>query len=59
MNQTGTRLVCDQCGAQVMVTKGGDGEVWCDGVPMRNLAAGPPATASSNSTGGAEDGRNG
>jgi hypothetical protein len=43
MNQTGTRLVCDQCGAQVMVTKGGDGEVMCDGVPMRNLAGERPA----------------
>jgi hypothetical protein len=46
MNRTGTRLVCDQCGAQVMVTKGGDGEVTCDGVPMRNLAAAKPAADS-------------
>jgi hypothetical protein len=59
MNQTGTRLVCDRCGAQVMVTKGGDGEVWCDGVPMRDLAAGPPSTAASHRAGGADDGPNG
>lgn len=29
MNRTGTKLLCSSCGAQVAVTKGGDGSVSC------------------------------
>lgn len=33
-NETGKRYACGQCGAEVIVTKGGDGEVQCCSVPM-------------------------
>ena len=28
-NKTGNRLVCTQCGAEFVVTRGGDGAVTC------------------------------
>ena len=33
-NETGTRYECQQCGSQMMVTKGGAGELKCCGKPM-------------------------
>lgn len=38
MNETGTKLACEVCGAQAVVTKGGDGELQCHGRPMRVVA---------------------
>ena len=34
-NQLGKRLTCEKCGAQVLVTKAGAGEVSCCGQPMK------------------------
>ena len=33
-NQVGKRYRCTVCGAEVIITKGGDGEITCDGKPM-------------------------
>ncbi len=33
-NQTGKRYVCRQCGAEFIVTKGGDGELVCCAKPL-------------------------
>lgn len=33
-NQMGKRYRCATCGAEVMVTKGGNGEIKCCGKPM-------------------------
>lgn len=33
-NETGKRYACGTCGAEVIVTKGGDGEVNCCSAPM-------------------------
>lgn len=33
-NQIGKRYSCSNCGAQVMVTRGGNGTVNCCGKPM-------------------------
>jgi hypothetical protein len=40
VNQMGTKLVCDQCQAQVIVTKAGSGTVMCHDAPMQ-VAGGP------------------
>ena len=40
MNQTGTKLACDECGAQLAVTRGGDGQVHCCDRPMTVTAGG-------------------
>jgi desulfoferrodoxin-like iron-binding protein len=34
-NKLGKRLKCEECGAQVLVTKAGDGEVHCCEKPMK------------------------
>lgn len=34
MNQAGKRMKCEVCGAELVVTKGGDGTLQCDGVDM-------------------------
>lgn len=33
-NETGKRYACQTCGAEVIVTKGGNGEVHCCSAPM-------------------------
>jgi desulfoferrodoxin-like iron-binding protein len=33
-NQVGKRYRCEVCGAEVIITKGGDGTITCDGKPM-------------------------
>ena len=33
-NQTGKRYVCRKCGAEFIVTKGGDGELSCCQQPL-------------------------
>jgi desulfoferrodoxin len=38
MNLLGTKLACETCGAQVVVIKGGEGEVTCHGKPMKVVA---------------------
>lgn len=43
MNKIATKLICDECQAQVIVTKAGDGTVMCHGKPMRVGGAGGPA----------------
>ena len=34
MNSAGSRLKCETCGGEVVVTKAGDGEMQCCGKPM-------------------------
>ena len=34
-NDSGKRLKCEVCGLEVVVTKGGDGQVQCCGQPMK------------------------
>ncbi|WP_363331910.1 hypothetical protein [Microbacterium sp.] len=34
MNQAGKRMKCEVCGAELVVTKGGDGTLLCDDVEM-------------------------
>ena len=29
INKTGTRLACSECGAEFVVTRGGDGDLTC------------------------------
>jgi desulfoferrodoxin-like iron-binding protein len=38
-NKLGKRLKCSECGAMVLVTKGGAGEVQCCGKPMEQVEA--------------------
>lgn len=38
MNLLGTKLSCEECGAQVVVIKGGEGQLACHGRPMRVIA---------------------
>jgi desulfoferrodoxin-like iron-binding protein len=33
-NEAGKRLRCESCGAEVVVTKGGEGDVTCCSQPM-------------------------
>jgi Desulfoferrodoxin, N-terminal domain len=33
-NKTGARVKCAQCNGEVVVTRGGDGQVLCCGTPM-------------------------
>ncbi|MDP1818300.1 MAG: desulfoferrodoxin [Acidimicrobiales bacterium] len=33
-NEAGKRLKCESCGAEIVVTKAGDGTVTCCGKPM-------------------------
>ena len=33
-NEAGKRLRCESCGAEIVVTKGGEGTVMCCGKPM-------------------------
>jgi len=33
-NDTGKRYACTTCGVEVIITKGGDGEVKCCNAPM-------------------------
>jgi len=33
-NQVGKRYKCDKCGAEVIITRGGEGTVKCCGQPM-------------------------
>ena len=33
-NQTGKRYVCAQCGAEFIVTKGGDADLMCGDTPL-------------------------
>lgn len=34
-NEAGKRVRCEECGAEVVVTKGGEGTVSCHGQPMQ------------------------
>ncbi len=34
-NQVGKRYFCEKCGAEVIVTRGGNGTVKCCGQPMQ------------------------
>ena len=40
-NKLGKRYSCAECGAEVLVTKAGDGELSCDGEPMDVLQPKP------------------
>ena len=33
-NEIGKRYVCNKCGSEVIITRGGSGEVKCCGQPM-------------------------
>lgn len=44
-NQLGKRLTCSECGAQVLVTKGGEGKVHCCDKPMEQVQAKPLPSA--------------
>jgi desulfoferrodoxin-like iron-binding protein len=33
-NKPGTRMKCETCGAEIVITKGGDGTVICCSQPM-------------------------
>jgi desulfoferrodoxin-like iron-binding protein len=46
MNQVGKRFKCTSCGSEVLVTKGGEGELVCCGVPMELMQ--PKQTASAD-----------
>ena len=45
MNETGTKLSCETCNAQLVVTKGGSGEVMCCGSPMQVVSGKRPEGA--------------
>ncbi len=32
--QTGKRYICPKCGSEVIVTKGGDGDIMCGDTPL-------------------------
>ncbi|WP_367280092.1 hypothetical protein [Nocardioides sp.] len=34
-NEAGKRLRCEECAAEVVVTKGGEGSITCHGQPMQ------------------------
>jgi desulfoferrodoxin-like iron-binding protein len=38
-NQLGKRFTCEKCGAQVLVTKAGAGEISCCGQAMKQVEA--------------------
>ena len=42
-NVTGKRYQCASCGAEVLVTRGGDGNLVCCGQPMQLRGAAAPA----------------
>lgn len=42
-NQTGKRYVCETCGAEMLVTRGGDGNLICCDRPMQLRVAAAPA----------------
>lgn len=44
-NKLGKRHKCESCGAQVLVTKAGEGEVCCCGKPMQVVGAKPLPSA--------------
>lgn len=44
-NMLGKRLSCSDCGAQILVTKGGTGQVECCGQPMQLVEAKPLPSA--------------
>ncbi len=44
-NQLGKRMTCPKCGAQVLVTKGGAGQVACCDQPMQLVEAKPLPSA--------------
>jgi desulfoferrodoxin-like iron-binding protein len=33
-NQVGKRYMCTKCGAEVIITRGGEGQITCCGQPM-------------------------
>ncbi|HVN95147.1 MAG TPA: hypothetical protein VMT62_01845 [Syntrophorhabdaceae bacterium] len=33
-NQVGKRYICGKCGAEVIITRGGNGTITCHGEPM-------------------------
>jgi hypothetical protein len=41
MNKVGAKLSCATCGAQLIVVKGGTGQVSCHGQPMTDAKAAP------------------
>ena len=43
-NQTGKRMVCSSCGSEMLITRGGNGELQCCGQPMTLRVAPPSAT---------------
>ena len=56
-NQTGKRYVCSSCGSEMLVTRGGEGEISCCGQPMQLRAA--AAAASSQAPAGSSQGAGG
>ena len=48
MNKIGSRVECETCGNQLIVTKAGDGEVMCCERPM-TPASGAPGDLSASS----------
>ncbi|TAK27071.1 MAG: desulforedoxin [Chloroflexota bacterium] len=44
-NLLGKRMTCPECGAQVLVTKGGNGQVECCGQSMQLVEAKPLPSA--------------
>lgn len=44
-NQTGKRYVCQSCGTEMLVTRGGEGTLSCCGQPMQLRGATAPAQA--------------
>lgn len=44
-NQTGKRYVCERCNSEMLVTRGGDGELQCCGQPRVLRAAAKPGAA--------------
>ena len=46
-NQTGKRYVCSSCGSEMLVTRGGDGQLSCCGKSMDIRGAAPSGQAQS------------
>jgi desulfoferrodoxin-like iron-binding protein len=44
-NQTGKRYACSTCGAEMLITKAGEGALSCCGEPMQLKAPGAPKVA--------------
>ena len=44
-NKLGKRMKCEECGAQVLVTKGGEGTVECCDKPMQPVEPKPLPSA--------------